>query len=204
MSQSSTAHTKFQPCVSCFTSICWRHTWWSPGASALLKALLLFLLGLHCPHRREISPAPAEKSHAEHGHFNPQKNRSSFYLNSAFLPPICPFSGKTEVVPQSALKHRPVIPHWTPCLAFRLTPGFLLSSGPRDVSKSSPSQKEEISCGWLSQDPQTGAQMKPRIRIVTAQWRNDVSLKLNFSTSKAPLIISLFDHACMGNMLSQE
>lgn len=195
MSQSSTAQTKFQLCVSCFPSTCWMHTWGSPADSALLKPLLLFLLGLQCPYRRETSPAAAEISHAEHGQFNPQKNESSFYWIQLFCPPIVPFSGKIEAVPQTPLKHQPVISHWTPCLAFRLTLGFLLSSGPHHVSKGSPSQKEEISRGWLSQDPQTGAQMKPRIRIVTAQWRNDVSLKLNFSTSKTPLIISLLDHA---------
>lgn len=78
------------------------HTWWSPGGSALLKTLL-FLLGLHCPYRREISLAPSEKSHTEHGQFNFQKNQSSFYLNSAFCSPTFPFHGKIEAAPRTRL-----------------------------------------------------------------------------------------------------
>lgn len=205
MPQSSTPHTalwnsSYVSAASLAPAECIPDDHWgiSPvknSAALLVRSALPLEEGdLSCPIRkfphRTWTVQPPEKS-------------ISVLLEFSFFALILPFNGKIEAVSQTPLKHQPVICHWTPCLAFRLTLGFPLNSGPCDVSKGSPSQKEKISCGWFK-DPQTEAQKKPRIQIIIAQGRNDVSLRLNFSTSKAPLIVSLLDHACMGNILCQE
>lgn len=114
---------KFQICLSCFTGTCWMHTWWSLGRSVLLKTLLLFLLGLHCPYRREISVALSEKFHAELGQFNPQKNQLRFYSNSAFFVPHSPFQCKDWSCSSDSCQ----TPTWH--LSLHTLPGFQADTG---------------------------------------------------------------------------